>query len=83
MATWQKDFLCEFIEIFREQEPLWKMKHKDYYNKQKRKQCYDILIAKMKDVHSSAHKNAVPGNENTSNQFFILVLVEFFFFFFL
>lgn len=44
----------EFIELLREQEVLWKIKHKDYHNQIKRTGCYEILLRKMKEVDPSA-----------------------------
>ena len=40
MATWSKDFLLEFIELFRQEECLWKVKSKDYYNRSKKDESY-------------------------------------------
>ncbi|VVD04839.1 unnamed protein product [Leptidea sinapis] len=37
--SWSKDFLLEFIELLREHEVLWKIKHKDYHTT-KRTGCY-------------------------------------------
>ena len=38
MATWSKDFLLEFIELSRQEECLWEVKLKDYYNRSKKDQ---------------------------------------------
>ena len=40
VATWSKDFLLEFIELFRQEECLWKVKSKDYYNRSKKDASY-------------------------------------------
>jgi hypothetical protein len=40
MATWSKNFLLSFIEIFRQEECLWKVKSKDYYNRSKKDASY-------------------------------------------
>ena len=40
VATGSKDFLLEFIELFRQEECLWKVKSKDYYNRSKKDASY-------------------------------------------
>jgi len=50
MATWSKDFLLEFIELFRQEECLWKVKSKDYYNRSKKDASYRTLIGKVQEV---------------------------------
>lgn len=64
MASWSNDKLIEFIELFEEQQPLWKTKHKDYFNNVKRTVCYDVLLEKMKEIDSSADLNKVKKKIN-------------------
>jgi hypothetical protein len=40
VVTWSKEFLLVFIELFRQEEFLWKVKSKDYYNKSKKDASY-------------------------------------------
>jgi hypothetical protein len=47
MATWSKDFLLEFIELFRQEECLWKVKSKGYCNRSKKDASYRTLIGKL------------------------------------
>ena len=41
-----KDFLVEFIELYRSYPCLWKVKSQDYSNKLKKKQAYVVLVCK-------------------------------------
>jgi len=54
MATWSKDFLLEFVELFRREECLWKAKLKDYYNRSKKDASYRTLIGKVQAVEPDA-----------------------------
>ena len=64
MATWSKYFLLEFIELFRTQETLWKVKCKDYHNKSKKNESYDILIAKVREIDASANRDLIAKKIN-------------------
>jgi len=59
MATWSKDFLLEFIELFRQEECLWKVKSKDYYNRSKKDASYRTLIGKVQEVEPDATRDTV------------------------
>jgi phage protein D len=59
MATWSKNFLLEFIELFRREECLWKVKSKDYYNRSKKDASYRTLIGKVQEVESDATRDTV------------------------
>lgn len=41
-----KQFWAEFIELYRQNECIWKIKSKDYLNKNKKHQAYEILAKK-------------------------------------
>ncbi|CAH2085195.1 unnamed protein product [Euphydryas editha] len=64
MVSWTKEFLLEFIELFKAQEPLWFIKSKDYYNKQKRNQCYDLLLEKLKSIDPNASRDTITKKIN-------------------
>ena len=49
-------FCLEFIEIYRENTPLWNIRREEFYDKQLKAVCYDKLITKMKQVLPSAKK---------------------------
>jgi len=59
MATWSKDFLLGFIEQFRQEECLWKVKSKDYYNRSKKDASYRTLIGKVHEVEPDATRDTV------------------------
>ena len=49
VATGSKDFLLEFIELFRQEECLWKVKSKGYCNRSKKGASYRTLIRKLRE----------------------------------
>ena len=59
MATWSKDFLLEFIELFRQEERLWKVKSKDYYNRSKKDTSYRTLSGKVEEVEPDVTRDTV------------------------
>ena len=59
MATWLKDFLLKFTELFRQEECLWKVKSKDYYNRSKKDEIYRTLIGKVQEVEPDATRDTV------------------------
>jgi len=60
LATWSKDFLLEFIKHFQQEECLWKVNSKDYYNGSKKDPSYLILIEKVHEVEpDSTRETAV------------------------
>jgi hypothetical protein len=54
MATWSKDFLLEFIELFRAERCLWKVKSKGYYNRSKKDASYRTQIGKVHEGEPDA-----------------------------
>ena len=70
MATWSKDFLLEFIELFRQEECLWKVKSKDYYNRSKKDASYRTLIGKVQQVEPDAARDAVVKEINNLHSAF-------------
>jgi hypothetical protein len=59
MATWSKNFILSFIEILRQEECLWKVKSKDYYNRSKKDASYWTLIGKLHEVEPDATRDTV------------------------
>jgi hypothetical protein len=59
MATWSKEFLLEFIGLFRAEECLWKVKSKDYYNKSKKNASYRTLSEKYKKLNLMLHETVI------------------------
>jgi hypothetical protein len=65
MATGSKDFLLEFIELFRQEACLWKVKSKDYYNRSKKDASYGTLIGKIQEVEPDATRDTVVKKKST------------------
>ncbi|PNF30793.1 hypothetical protein B7P43_G06162 [Cryptotermes secundus] len=59
MATWSKDFLVEFIEQFRGHPCIWKVKSKEYHNREMKENAYLALTEKMKTADPQANKETV------------------------
>lgn len=54
-----REFLSDFIELYRNHECLWKIKSKEYSDKNKKNAAYNILIEKLKEVDLAANKDMV------------------------
>lgn len=54
-----REFLVEFINLYRENPCLWKVKSKEYSDKLKKNEAYEVLIRKLKEVDQAANKDAV------------------------
>lgn len=54
-----KDFLIEFIELYRSYPCLWKVKSQAYSNKLKKNQAYDVLVCKYRQVNHTATRETV------------------------
>lgn len=59
MATWSKENILEFIEIYRSHECLWKVKSKHYSNRLVKERAYQQLIDFVRNFDSEANKEAV------------------------
>ena len=59
MATWSKDFLLEFIELFRQEECFWKVKSKDCCYRSKEDASYRTLIGKVQEVEPDATRDTL------------------------
>ncbi|XP_077300444.1 uncharacterized protein LOC143921154 [Arctopsyche grandis] len=54
-----KGVLEEFINIYQNSPCLWRIKSKDYHNRNKRDAAYNKLINKLKEIEPSANKDFV------------------------
>ncbi|GFS18477.1 sodium/hydrogen exchanger 3 [Elysia marginata] len=59
MASWSKDKVLEFIDLYRSHESLWKIKSKEYSNRLIKERCYEKLIDFVKDFEPQANKELV------------------------
>lgn len=55
----KKDFLVEFIELYRSYPCLWKVKSQDYSNKLKKNEAYGVLVCKYRQVDDTATRDSV------------------------
>ncbi|KDR15240.1 hypothetical protein L798_10608 [Zootermopsis nevadensis] len=59
MATWSKEFVLEFIEEFRGHPSIWKVKSKEYQNREVKESAYSVLTEKVKTIDPQAKKEKV------------------------
>jgi hypothetical protein len=68
MATWSKEFVLEFIEEFRSHPFIWKVKSKEYQNREMKERAYSALTEKVKTVDPQVNKETVLKNINRSER---------------
>lgn len=60
-----REFISELIDLYRQNECLWKIKSKEHSDKHKKNAAYHILIEKMKEVDPAANKDMVVKKINS------------------
>lgn len=60
-----REFLREFIDMYKELLCLWQIKSKEYLDKNKKTEAYDVLINKLKTVQPDAAKATVINKINS------------------
>jgi hypothetical protein len=55
MATWSKEFLLQFIEEFHGYPCLWKVKSKEYHNREMKYSAYSALHCICKQFINGRH----------------------------
>lgn len=55
----EKEFLCEFIETYKSFSCLWKIKNKQYSDRNAKPHAYDIVIKKLQSVDRDANRESV------------------------
>ncbi|KAK9685929.1 Alcohol dehydrogenase transcription factor Myb/SANT-like [Popillia japonica] len=60
-----REFLTEFILLYREHPCLWKIKSKEYIDRNKKAEAYKILVRKLQNIQPNATKNDVVNKINT------------------
>ena len=55
----EKEFIVEFIEMYRGLPALWDVKCKDYTSRAKNEEQYDVLIEKYREKYPDAEKQVV------------------------
>lgn len=61
----EKQFIVEFIEVYRGLPALWDVKCKDYSNRAKKGQQYEVLIKKYREKYPDAEKQEVVKKINS------------------
>lgn len=56
---WSKDFVRHFIEIYKSYPCLWKVRSKDYTNKNLKNKAYEKLVEICKTIYPDANKDYV------------------------
>lgn len=51
--------LEEFIEMYRSEPCLWRIKSKEYHDRDVREAAYDRLVTKLKEIEPDANKSSV------------------------
>ncbi|XP_050303709.1 uncharacterized protein LOC126741360 [Anthonomus grandis grandis] len=54
-----KEFLSDFINMYGDFPCLWKIKSKDYHNRQLKNKAYEELVNKLKEVDENASRETV------------------------
>lgn len=54
-----RQFLTEFIETYKNLPCLWRIKSKEYSDREKKNQAYTILIDKYKEIDAAANRETV------------------------
>jgi hypothetical protein len=66
MVTWSKEFVLEFIKEFHSNPSIWKVKSKEYQNRETKENAYSTLTEKVKTVDPQANKETVLKKINRS-----------------
>lgn len=61
----ERQFIVEFIEVYRGLPALWDVKSKDYSNRDKKGEQYDVLIKKYREKYPDAEKQEVVKKINS------------------
>ncbi|XP_050303002.1 uncharacterized protein LOC126740877 [Anthonomus grandis grandis] len=65
MSKKEKQFLSEFIELYRSFPCLWKIKSKRYSDRNAKQQAYESMIEKMREFDVGANKETVVKKINS------------------
>lgn len=59
------EFLTEFIELYKSYPCLWRVKSKEYSDRDKKNLAYDALVHKYKEIDASANREKVTKKINS------------------
>ncbi|XP_077286471.1 uncharacterized protein LOC143911471 [Arctopsyche grandis] len=60
-----REFLVEFIQLYRNFPALWQVGSKDYTDRKKKAEAYEILISKFKEIEPNANRETVKRKINS------------------
>jgi len=60
-----KTFILEFVELYKSYPCLWKIKSKEYSNRNIKDFTYAVLIEKMKEIDENANRDVVVKKINS------------------
>ncbi|MCL4130342.1 UNVERIFIED_CONTAM: hypothetical protein GTU68_064100 [Idotea baltica] len=66
----ERQFWTEFIEIYKENPCLWKIKSKEYSDRVKKNAAYDLLVEKLKEKDANATRELVTKKINNMRSSF-------------
>ncbi|XP_076030375.1 uncharacterized protein LOC143018671 [Oratosquilla oratoria] len=66
----EKEFIAEFIEVYRSLPALWDVKCKDYTNRAKKGEQYEVLIEKYREKYPDGDKQQVINKVNSLRTIF-------------
>ena len=64
MASWSKDSVLKFIELYKSYECLWRIKSKEYSNTILKDKAYVEMVHFVKEIDSSANRETVTKKIN-------------------
>lgn len=64
LRKYSREFLVEFIDLYKSLPVVWKIKSKEYSNRDKKTQAYEILVRKWNEVEPSADRDFVTKKIN-------------------
>jgi len=70
LRTVSREFLTEFIHMYREYPCLWKVKSKEYSDRVKKNLAYEHLTTKLKELDPDANKEKVVKKINSLSSCF-------------
>lgn len=60
-----REFLTEFIALYESLPCLWRIKSKDYSDRDKKGEAYEMLVAKFKEIDATANREIIVKKINS------------------
>ncbi|KAL4719703.1 hypothetical protein ACJJTC_007892 [Scirpophaga incertulas] len=65
VRNYSKEFLTQFIDLYKSLPALWKIKSKEYSDRNKKNEAYHLMIEKLKEVEPNATRDTVTKKNNS------------------